>query len=352
MANKLGAAVFGAGWVSGEHIRAYQKNPHTAVVAIGSRRLETAKAKAADFGCDCPCYDDYDKLLADPNVDIISICTPASVHVDLGVRAARAGKHILMEKPMCVDLDGAKRLRDAVAKAGVRSVVSFVLRWNPLVRIIKQQLADGAVGRILYGEFAYFHAIGPWYPGFDHFRTRAGTGNAMLCGGSHAVDAMRWFIGDKVTEVTAYSTRGNLPPFDQIEYDPTIVALCKFAGGAIAKVACCFECNCPYMFDILLMGDKGTIRDNAYYGHKCLGTYGHPEIGQGQYGWVEWPTVLPDSGDVEHHPFQGEIDHLVECIQTGKESHVNIADAYETHEICIAATLSAERGGGPVKLPL
>ncbi len=351
MDRKLGAAIFGAGWVSGEHIRAYAKNPHTQVVAVGSRRLDTARARAKDFGLDCPCYDDYNKLLADPNVDIVSICSPAGVHVDLGVRAAKAGKHILMEKPMCVDLAGAKLLAREVAQAGVRSVVSFVLRWNPLIRIIKQQIADGAVGRILNAEFAYFHAIGPWYPGFEHFRTKAGTGNAMLCGGSHAVDAMRYLVNDKIVEVMAYSTRSNVPPFDQIEYDPTIVAVCKFAGGAVGRVSCCFESNCPYMFDILLMGEQGTIRQNRYYGHKCLGTFGHPEMGQGQYDWVTWPTVLPDSGDVEHHPFQGEIDHLVECIREGKESHVNIADAYDTHEFCIAATLSAERGQ-PVKLPL
>jgi len=351
MAEKLGAAIMGAGWVSGEHIRAYQSHPDVEVVAVGSRRLETAQAKADEFGLDCPCYDDYDELLADPRVDIVSVCSPAGAHVEQGVKAAQAGKHLLMEKPMCVDLAGAKQLRDAVATAGVRSVTSFVLRWNPLVNIIKRQLADGAVGKILYGEFAYFHAIGPWYPGFDHYRTVAQTGNAMLCGGCHAVDAMRFFLDDKVTEVTAYSTRGDEPPFDQIEYDPTIVAICKWAGGAVTKVACGFECNSPYMFDILLMGTEGTIRDNRYYGQKCLGTFGHPEIGQGQYDWVTWPTILPDSGDVSHHPFQGEIDHLVACIRDGAESHVNIADAYETHEVCIAATMSAEQGR-PIKLPL
>ncbi|MBN1345638.1 MAG: Gfo/Idh/MocA family oxidoreductase [Phycisphaerae bacterium] len=351
MAKKLGAAIMGAGWVSGEHVRAYQANPNVDVVAVGSRRLATAKAKAAELGLDVPCYEDYDKLLADPNVDIVSVCSPGGVHVEQGVKAAQAGKHVLMEKPMCVDLDGAKKLRDAVAKAGVRSVVSFVLRWNPLINIIKNQLADNAVGKIMYGEFAYFHAIGPWYPGFEHYCSKEGTGNAMLCGGCHAVDAMRYFMQDKIVEVTAYSTRSDEPPFDKIQYDPTIVAICRWAGGAVTKVACSFECNCPYMFDILLMGTKGTIRDNRYYGDKCLGTFGHPEIGRGQYDWVTWPTILPDSGDVSHHPFQGEIDHLVECIQAGRESHVNVADAYDTHELCIAATLSAERGE-PVKLPL
>lgn len=351
MGDKLGAAVIGAGWVAGEHIRAYQNNLDVDVVAIGSRRIESARAKAAEFGLDCACYDDYDKLLAHPDVDIISVCSPGGVHVEQGVKAAQAGKHILMEKPMCIDLDGAKALRDAVAKAGVKSVVSFVLRWNPLFNIIKEQLADDAIGKVLYGEFAYFHAIGPWYPGWPHYKDRAGTGNAMLCGGSHAIDAMRYFIGGKVTEITAYSTRGDYKPFDEFEYDPTIVALCKWDHGAVTKIATCFECNCPYMFDIMLMGTKGTIRDNKYYGEKCRGTYGHPEIGQGQYDWVEWPTILPDSGDVSHHPFQGEIDHLVDCIQTDTESHVNIADAYDTHEICLAATMSAEQGK-TIKLPL
>ncbi|MFH0963823.1 MAG: Gfo/Idh/MocA family oxidoreductase [Planctomycetota bacterium] len=348
---KLGAAVFGAGWVAGEHIKAYARNPHCEVVAVGSRRLESARSKAAECTVDCAVCDDFDQILRDKRVDIVSITTPNAAHTDLGVRAARAGKHILMEKPMSLTHEENRRLRDEVRKAGVRTVVSFVLHWNPLFRIIREQLADGAVGRVFYAEVDYFHAVGPWYGCYAWNQKKEEGGSSLLSAGCHAVDALRYFVGDEVVEVSAYSTRSDAPPFDVYEYDPTTVLIARFAGGALGKVASCIECNSPYTFNILLMGDKGTIRDNHYYGAKCLGTHGHPEIGEGQYGWATWPTVLPDSGDVTHHPFYGEIDELVSCILEGRESHLNVEDAYKTHEVCFAADRSA-REGKPVRLPL
>jgi len=72
----------------------------------------------------------------------------------------------------------------------------------------------------------------------------------------------------------------------------------------------------------------------------------------GQTGWTTMQTILPDSGAVEHHPFDAEVNHLVDCILQGKESHCNIADAYHTHEVCIAIDRSLALGGKPVRLPL
>jgi len=347
----LGAAVFGAGWVSGEHIRAYQRNPHCEVRMIGSRRLAGARAKAAECGVDCECTDDFDAILANPEVDVVSITTPNDSHVELGVRAAQAGKHILMEKPVALDLRGLSRLEAAVKRARVKSVVSFVLHWNPLYRIIRRQLDDGAVGGIFYAEVDYFHAIGPWYGQFAWNVKKGVGGNSLLSAGCHAVDALLSFVRDDVVELSAYSTRSRAAAFKRYEYDPTIAVILKFKKGAVGKVTSCLENNSPYMFNILILGDKGTIRDNLYYGDKCLGTYGHPEIGQGQSSWAKWPTVLPDSGDVTHHPFHGEIDHFVECVLEGKDSELSIPNCRQTHEICLAAQMSAERGK-PVKLPL
>ena len=347
----LGVAVFGAGWVSGEHIKAYQQNPHCEVRMVGSRRLSSARSKAAECDADCECTDDFNAILSNPAVDIISITTPNDSHVALGVKAAKAGKHILMEKPVALDLRGLRQLRGAVKRARVKSVVSFVLHWNPLYRIIRQQLDDGAVGRIFYAEVDYFHAIGPWYGQYSWNVKKSVGGNSLLSAGCHAVDALLSFVKDDAVEISAYSTRSRAGAFKRYEYDPTIAAILKFKKGAVGKVTSCLENNSPYMLNILLLGDKGTIRDNQYYGDKCLGAYGHPEIGQGQNSWATWPTVLPDSGDVTHHPFHGEVDHFVDCILQNRESELSIANACQTHEVCFAAQMSAECGK-PVKLPL
>ena len=94
--------------------------------------------------------------------------------------------------------------------------------------------------------------------------------------------------------------------------------------------------------NINLVGTHGTIRNNLIYSKKKY---------PGQTGWTNVPTILPDSGDVRHHPFTLEAMHLLDCILSNKESHVSVADAYKTHEACFAADLSGQEGR-PVALPL
>src|SRR5437870_9635278 len=96
---QIGVAIHGAGWVSGEHIKAYQRNPHTRVVAISSRKRESAEARAREAGLsDARIYTDYQDLLRDTEVQAVSICTPPNLHAKETIAGAEAGKHLLIEK--------------------------------------------------------------------------------------------------------------------------------------------------------------------------------------------------------------------------------------------------------------
>jgi len=338
----LGVGVVGTGWVSGEHIRGFEANPHTEVRALCSRSEARGKAKADEYGVRCEVFTDYAKMIAQDGIDVVAIATPPDCHCEQAVAAARAGKHLLLEKAMATTLEDARAIRDAVAEAGVKSVVSFVLRWNPLFDIIKAQLADNAIGNVFLGEVDYFHGIGPWYKLYGwNVKKEVGV-SSLLSAGCHAVDALRWFMGGDVVEVFQYATFGKGPDFAEYEYDPTSCTMCRFSDGRIGKVASSIECTQPYVFNINLVGTHGTIKNNLIYSKAKL---------PGQTGWAEVPTVLPDSGDVTHHPFALEVDHLLDCILNNQESHVNVADAYMTHEVCFAADLSGE-SGQPVRLPL
>jgi predicted dehydrogenase len=106
---QLGVGIAGTGWVSTEHIRAFERNPFTHVTAICSRDKARAHAKAEGMGLEkCAAYDNYEAMLRDPNVQIIAICTPHHLHVEQGVMAAQAGKDILVEKPIAIDLAGLR----------------------------------------------------------------------------------------------------------------------------------------------------------------------------------------------------------------------------------------------------
>jgi len=337
MKKKFGAAVWGAGWVSGEHIKAYMNNPSCEVVAVGSRKESSARAKMEAAGLDCAIYTNYDELLKDKRVNIVSICTPNDLHAVETIKAAQAGKHILIEKPVALNLEDLAKMREAVRKAGVKTVVSFVLRWNPLFECIKGLQQTDALGRIFMAQCDYWHPLGRWYMGYDWVTTKKSGGSMFLSAGCHSVDAIRYFVGSEVAEVSAYSNNAR-----ECEYDANIMAILRFENGVIGKVSASWDVANPYIFNIELFGENGTIRNNMLYSKKLL---------PGQTKWTEIPTILPDSGDVTHHPFQGEIDHLVDCILTNKESPVNLEDAVKTHEVCIAADISAAEGR-PVKLPL
>lgn len=330
--NEIGVGILGAGWVSGEHIKAYEKNPHARVAGIYSRTRENAEARLAEAGIsDATVYSTYDEMLADPGIDAVSICTPPNMHPEHVIAAAQAGKHMLIEKAVANDPASLNRMLREVERAGVRTVVSFVLHWNPEFILIKRMLKEHVIGDVFYAEVDYWHNIGPQYKQYEWNVKKAVAESALLSAGIHAVDAIRYFVEDEVTEVSAYSNSRNA----EYEYDTNIVGILRFAGGAIGKVSTSFDVRSPYAFNIDLLGTAGTVRDNRIFAQDYF---------EGQTNWLEVPTIRPDSGDVTHHPFEGEIGHFVECVLTGAESPVNLADAAKTHRICYALDRSASEG--------
>lgn len=355
-----GVLIHGAGWVSGQHAAAFRDHPGTRVLAVSSRRLASARRRIADSRLEgAVAYDDFGQALRHPGVDIVAVCTPQHVHCENVVAAARAGKHLVIEKPAGISPAQLRRMGDAVRRAGVRTVVSFVLRWNPLFRQIKALIADGALGKVYSVEADYLSHNGAWWSGWKDTCTVENGVGAMLVAGCHAVDALRWFAAPepfraaRPVEVfalaggyrkglsTAYDPTCNqwvegVPP---MEYDGLEVALVKFDNGVLGKVSVNFDCIMPYRFPLRIFGDRGTVMDNRLWSHRF----------PGQNDWIELPAIRPESSDVRHHPFQAQIDHFVECVRQGIESHCNLEDAAVTHEIVFAAQRS-RAVGRPVRL--
>ncbi len=335
----LGVAIQGAGNVSTEHIRAYLNNPNTRLVAIGSRTLESAQKKAVELGLECDLYDDYDRLLDHPEVDVVSICTPPDRHAGEAIAAARAGKHLLIEKPVATNPDELDAMHRAVISAGVKTVVGFVLRWNPLIISIKQAIGKGWVGVPLLVHADYWH--GPTNARPEKF-SRTGwnpfVNGAIVHGGCHALDAARYILdNDLVTRVTGVSPRHRTHAEN---YRSTTVATVEFAGGAAGKFSGSTAFFMPYVFNLEVFGTEGVIRNNQFYTRQL----------SGQDAFGSFPAVMPDSGAVADHPFQEMVDHLVECILDDVESDNNLAVAVNTHAACFAAEESAEQGSIPIQL--
>ncbi len=334
MAPKYRVGLVGCGWVAGEHIRAYQNNPNVEIVGLASLSTEEATQKADECDLSVSCFDSIESMIRNEKPDIISITSPPHLHVEHALCAIESGAQIVLEKPIALGREEMNQLVKSVKEHNTKSIVSFVLRWNPLFSIIRSLIDNNTLGDLYYGEVDYYHGIGPWYKQFEWNRTKKAGGNSLLSAGCHALDGLIWFMGGRVKEIHAFSTHSTAEDYKTYEYDPTIVSMCKFDNGKIGKVTSSIECKSPYMFPIRLFGSKGTIRDNQFYS----------DIMPGQTGFSTIPTILPDSGDVSHHPFQGEIDHFVDCITKGIDSDTPIEYAAHVMEVCFAAEESANTG--------
>ncbi len=334
MSEQYGAAINACGWVAYEHAKAYIANPHTRIVGVTSRTRSSAEKLVAELGLDCRIYPSYEELLADDEVDIVSVTTPNFLHASDAIAAAQAGKHITLEKPAGIHEEELDELAAAVAKAGVKSVMSYVLRWNQQVVNVKNLVARGALGELFYCETDYWHGVGSVIRADRWIAKKELAGSAMLTGGCHAVDMARNFMGE-VASVTAHSHNN---PSLGFEYDTATVCTFEYESGAIGKTSSILEIVAPYRFNVIVMGSEGTALGNQLYSRVLM-----PE----QQDFVEIPCITPNSGDVAHHPFQQEIDYLVECLQTGEDCVPDIADGIRTSRVCLAADRSAANGGRP-----
>lgn len=324
----LGVGIIGTGWVAGAHIDNFKKIAGCDVVAITSRSKAKARAKADEHGARAAtAYDDLDAFLRHPGLDIVVVCTPHPNHPAETIAAARAGKHVVIEKPVALDRASLDRMLAAVEKAGVKTSVCFELHWMGLFRNIQAILKQGLIGSVFYGECSYFHGIGPWYGQWSWNVKKKMAGDALLTAGCHALDALIWCMGSPVVEVAGMSNRSPKNPL-KYEYDPNSVAILRFANGAIGKVATSIECRQPYLFPVLFQGDKGTIwNDN-------LSTLDWP--GTPKDRWAKIPAALPDSGEVNDHPYLGQLEHFVDCIRNDKRPHNDLKAGAHVHRVIFA----------------
>lgn len=338
----LKIGIVGLGWVAGAHIETFKSVEGAAVTAVCSRRDLNEKELERQYGVPLKAYRDLGSLLKDPSIDIVDICTPHPLHPEQAIAAARAGKHLIIEKPISIDFESAKTVRAAIHKAGVQACVCFEVRFSQHAQAVRSTLDQGLLGEIHYGETDYYHGIGPWYGQFPWNIKKDFGGSSLLTAGCHALDLLLHFMDSKVEEVTSYSGRSSNPVFQPYEYDTTSVTILKFSNGKLGKVSSVVDCLQPYYFHIHLVGSEGSLLDNRFYSQRLKGT--------SKDRWSTLGTPLVDSGDVADHPYQPQFQAFVDSLRKGEPMPLtDFETAFESHRVVFAADLSA-REGRPVKL--
>ncbi len=338
---KFNVGIIGYGWVATAHIPAINDTSQGTVSAVCSSRPQDAAALSAKYGSPISTYASLDAMLEDPSVNVVSVCSFPQDHADQAVKAAKAGKHLIIEKPLALSWEDCQRIEAAVRDAGVQACICFEGRYSGQFQSTRAVIDSGLLGRIHYGEVDYYHGIGPWYGQFRwNIREDAG-GSALLTAGCHALDALLLCMEGEVESVTSLSTKSSSDIFEPYEYKTTSVTLLRFKDGRIGKCAAVVDCLQPYYFHTHLCGSEGSLLDNKFHSNK---------LHTNKAVWSELSMKMMDSGDVSDHPYTAQFQAFFDALERNEEMPLTgLTQAMRTHRIIFAADASA-KSGQPVKL--
>jgi predicted dehydrogenase len=333
--------IVGYGWVATAHIPAINASSLGQVTAVCSSRKLDAAALSSQYGGRIEVYQDLDAMLANPDIQVVSLCGFPTQRLDQVSRAARAGKHLILEKPLCLSLKELRAMHQAVKQAKVKTCVCFECRYASQFQVTKAVLDQGLLGDVHYGEVDYYHGIGPWYAQFRWCPTKAEGGSSLLEAGCHAMDALLLCMGSEAVEVMSYGSKSKSKVFAPYEYPSTSVSILKFKNGAVGKCTSSIDCLQPYYFHTHLVGSKGSLLDNKFHA---------ADLGTNKAAWSALAMKLVDSGDVSDHPYQAQFEAFFNALDRGKAMPLtSLDDAVTSHEAVFAADRSAELGR-PVKI--
>ena len=330
---KYNVGIIGYGWVAGAHIAAINSTAQAQVTAIYSSRPQNAAELSAKHGGQIKTYTDLAQMLADPNLHIVAVCSYPHQHADHIVAAAKAGKHLIIEKPITLSLPDAKRAMAAVKAAGVKTCVCFELRFASQLLATKATIDSGLLGKLHYGEVDYYHGIGPWYGQFRWNTSIESGGSSLLSAGCHAMDALLLCMGSAVESITSQTTVSSSAIFSQYKYPTTSVSILRFADGALGKVASVIDCFQPYYFHTHLVGSEGTLLDNKFHSNR---------LGTDKHHWSQLSMKMLDSGDVSDHPYLSQFQAFFDALDRGVAMPLTSLDeSIRSHFAVLAADLSA-----------
>ena len=339
-APERGFGVVGTGVIAAMHAAAIATLPRARLVAV----TDVAGGAAAAFAAarDCAAEPGLDQLLARPDVDVVCVCVPSGLHAEVGVRAALAGKHLVVEKPIDVTLAAADRLIGAARAAGVALTVISQHRFDPGLIELKRLLGDGALGRLVLAE-----ASTKWYRTQAYYDSAAWRGTWAMDGGSlmnqgiHYVDLLRWCMGP-VTEVTAVC----VTQAHQVEVEDTALAIVRFGSGAVGTILSSTAAFPGFPQRLEVTGTDGTvIVEDGRIVRRAFGT----QAGDAGPGDGAGPGAAADPAAIEVASHAAQIADLLAAIEEGREPAVDGQAGRDALEI-VRAVYESARTGSPVRL--
>jgi predicted dehydrogenase len=320
--------VAGVGSVGSRHLSNLQ--------ALGQKNLLLYRTGKGSTGLDLPRGDFQvasnleDALSRRPAAVIVS--NPTALHVETALSAARAGAHLLIEKPLSSSMDGVEELAFEVAERGLAALVAYQFRFHPGLRAVKGWLEEGRIGQVVSAHVFWGEYLPGWHPWEDYrfsYSALPELGGGVIHTLSHPIDYLGWLLGP-VESVSAQT--GRLSGLAVWVEDAAMLTL-RHQGGTLASIYLDYARR-PPRHDLEIVGSEGTIRwDNA----DGVARLFHAESEQ-------WMKAGPPEGFQRNSLFLGEIEHFLACIAGRESPACSLDDGIQALRVALAAHRSAEEG--------
>lgn len=346
--------VVGTGMISEFHAQAFAAMEGAELVAAFDRSSERVESFAKKYSCTS--YSDLDSFLAHEDLDIVTICTPSGSHLDPALAAARAGKHLIVEKPLDVTVAKIDEMQRVCKENGVQLISILPRRFYGSTRVLKSAIDEGRFGKLTLAE-----AQIKWYRTQEYYDSAGWRGTWALDGGGalmnqsiHTIDLLLHLMGP-VKRVSAFAGQ---EAHTRIEVEDVAVAILEFENGARGVIQGSTTCYsktghpaqvqiCGIDGSVFMVDDKFSVwdfRDDCESDAEILKKYG---IG-GQKGGSG--AADPNSIDFSWH--QRNFEEAIASIEEGRVSIVGCDEGRKAVELICAVYASAQNGGQPVELPL
>lgn len=352
--NSVGFGIVGCGMIARFHALAIQAMRGAHLAAVFSRSAKNANALAKEFGC--AAYTDYADFLRHDGLHAVAIATPSGAHLEPTVAAAKAGKHVVCEKPLEVTLERVDKMIAACEKYKVVLAGIFPRRFNPATIAFKKAVEQGRFGKITMAD-AYIK----WFRTQEYYDSGAWRGTWALDGGGalmnqsiHTIDLLYYLAG----EVECVSAFAGLRTHERIEVEDNAAATLRFKSGALGVIQGSTSCWSAggHAAEVHLCGSAGSVfmKDNSFRvwefakkrvsDKKVLATFGE-QVGAKGAGAAD-----PKAIDFIGH--QRNFEDAVKAIKNGTKPAIDGHEGRKSIEIIMGIYQSALSGGKPVTLPL
>jgi myo-inositol 2-dehydrogenase / D-chiro-inositol 1-dehydrogenase len=340
-------ALLGTGFVADIHMESYHRFiPEAEVTAVYGRNEERARTFAQKHHIPRS-FTNVDRLLAEADCDIVDICIPNVLHAPTAIAAAKAGKHVIVEKPLCMTLEEADAMIDASRKAGKKLMYAEQLCFAPKYERVRELIREGALGDVYMLKQAEKHS-GPHTAWF--WDVEQSGGGVLMDMGCHALGWFRWMLGGRPEIQTVYAQLDLLLHKGRTRGEDHAITIVEFGGGVLGVAEDSWAKHGGMDDRIEVYGTGGVTYADLFIGNSAL-TYSEKGYGYAlekagsTAGWTF--TIFEE---VFNQGYPQELRHFVECVRQDKPPLLTGEDGRVVLEMMYAAYESA-RTGQKVRLP-